>query len=90
MGVGGCELQIKVGYTREGGGGSDVNKADHTRCTICTYFHGVQFFATFANEPQTAKINTYENLSWHCFATCIRLTAISWTPKATKTSSHSH
>ena len=33
MGVGGCELQIKVGHTREGGGGSDVNRADHTRCT---------------------------------------------------------
>ena len=38
---------------------------------IRTYFCGVQIFAIFANEPWTAKVNTRENLSWHCFATCI-------------------
>ena len=51
---------------------------------IHTYFRGVQTFAIFANEPQTTKINTCENLSCHCFATCIRPTAISWTSKAIK------
>ena len=34
--------------------------------------------------PRTRKRNTRKNLSWHCFATCIRPTAISWTPKAIK------
>ena len=51
---------------------------------VRTYFHGVHIFAIFANESQTTEINTRENLSWHCFATCIRLIAISWTPKAIK------
>ena len=51
---------------------------------IRTYFCGVQIFALCANEPQTVKINSRENLFWHCFATCIRPTAISWTPKAIK------
>ena len=65
--------------------GNPVDREDdRTNYHICTYFYGVQIFAIFANEPQTAKSNTRENLSWHCFTTCIRPTAISWTPKAIK------
>ena len=51
---------------------------------IHTYFRGVHIFAIFANESQTAKINTRKKFYWHCFATYIRPTAISWSPKAIK------
>ena len=51
---------------------------------IHTYFRDVQIFAVFVNESETAKINTRKNLSWHCYATCIRQTAISSTPKDIK------
>ena len=44
---------------------------------VCTYIRSVQIFTIFVNES--------ENLSLHCFTTCIRPTAISsWTPKAIK------
>ena len=43
-------------------------KYTYHRRTNGTYFHGVQIFAIFAKEFQTAKINTQENLSWHYFA----------------------
>ena len=35
---------------------------------IHIHFRGVQILAIFANEPQTVKIKTCENLSRHCFA----------------------
>ena len=57
---------------------------------IRTYFCGVHIFAIFANESQTAKINTRENLSCHCFAACIRPTAISGPQKPSRTWSHSY
>ena len=53
--------------------------------TVYVLIFAVYKFSLYSRmNPRTRKLNTRENLSWHCFATCIRPTAISWTPKAIK------
>ena len=57
MGGGGCVLQIKVGHTREGGGESDVNRADHTRCTVYVLIFTVYTFLLHSQmNPRPRKL----------------------------------